>query len=80
MSKKTAHTQVWMSDELELALRRLAEEDGRKFSAYCAIVLRRHVRNVLGPDALEQEEPSIRSESEIGNVFRPLSIDRLKQG
>jgi len=34
---------VWMDEELEIALYRLADAEDRKFSAYCRMVLARHV-------------------------------------
>lgn len=36
---------VWLDDELELDLRRFADEDDRKLSAYIRIVLAKHVDN-----------------------------------
>ena len=45
---------VWMDEELELALYRLAEGEDRKFSAYCRMVLARHVENCeRGPKRME---------------------------
>lgn len=40
--KKTESVKVWLSEPLELALRRLADAEDRKLSDYIAIVLRRH--------------------------------------
>lgn len=54
--KKTEPIKVWVTPELELALRRLADEDHRKLSPYVELILRRHVHSVLGPDALGQEK------------------------
>ncbi len=58
MAKKTASVRVHMEDELELALRRLAEDDERDLSAYCRVVLKRHVEMMAGTDLREQVDPS----------------------
>lgn len=42
-SKKTEGVKVWLSEPLELELRRLADLDDRKLSDYIGLVLRRHV-------------------------------------
>lgn len=42
-AKKTEHVKVWLSEPLELELRRLADLDDRKLSDYIGLVLRRHV-------------------------------------
>lgn len=41
--KKTEAVKVWLSEPLELELRRLADRDDRKLSDYIGTVLRRHV-------------------------------------
>lgn len=41
--KRTESVKVWLSEPLELALRRLADGEDRKLSDYIALVLRRHV-------------------------------------
>lgn len=56
MGKKTASVRVHMEDELELALRRLADTDERDLSAYCRIVLKRHIEMMGGTDLFEQPE------------------------
>ncbi len=41
--KKTEPVKVWLSEPLELELRRLADLEERKLSDYLGLVLRRHV-------------------------------------
>jgi hypothetical protein len=41
--KKTGCIKVWLSEPLELELRRMADRDSRKLSEYIGLVLRRHV-------------------------------------
>lgn len=41
--KRTQGLRVWVSEPLELELRRLAENDGRKLGEYCGFVLQRWV-------------------------------------
>lgn len=41
--KKSEAIKVWLSEPLELELRRLADRDERKLSDYIGIVLRSHV-------------------------------------
>lgn len=53
--KKTKDVKIWMSEDLELELRRLAERDERKFSDYCGMILRRHVWGHAAPGASEAE-------------------------
>ena len=43
--KKDCHLDLWVDEDLELALRRLAEAEDRKLSAYMRLVLQRHVEN-----------------------------------
>jgi cytidylate kinase len=40
--KKTECIKVWLSEPLELELRRMADRDCRKLSEYICLVLRRH--------------------------------------
>ena len=59
--KKTEALRVYVSEGLELELRRLAERDDRSLSEYIAMVLKRHVYghracgqpNGEGPDKAE---------------------------
>jgi hypothetical protein len=41
--KKTKDVTVWLTESMELELRRLAELDSRKLSDYISLVLRRHI-------------------------------------
>lgn len=41
--KKTEAIRVWVEPDLELRLRRLAEQEDRSLSEYIALLLRRHV-------------------------------------
>lgn len=41
--KKTEKVYVWLSEPLELELRRLADVDGRKLSEFIGFVLRQYV-------------------------------------
>ena len=41
--KKTEAIRVYVSEPLELALRRLADDNDRSLSEYIALVLKRHV-------------------------------------
>lgn len=47
--KRTECIKVYVSEPLELELRRLADADDRKLSDYIAVVLRRHVFGHLAP-------------------------------
>lgn len=53
--KKTESVKVWLSEPLELELRRLADADCRKLSEYIGIVLRRHVWGNSASAAAEAE-------------------------
>lgn len=53
--KKTECTKVWMSEPLELELRRLADADCRKLSEYIGIVLRRHVWGHSASNTVDSE-------------------------
>ncbi|MDE2022490.1 MAG: hypothetical protein KGI71_06280 [Patescibacteria group bacterium] len=56
--KKTQRIPVWLSEPLELELRRLADLDGRKLSDYIGRVLRQfvygHVVKLSDNDCTEQ--------------------------
>lgn len=54
-SKKTESVKVWLSEPLELELRRLADADCRKLLEYIGIVLRRHVWGHSASAAAEAE-------------------------
>ena len=41
--KKTEALRVWVESDLELRLRRMADESDRPLSEYVALLLRRHV-------------------------------------
>jgi len=56
-SKKTECIKVWLSEPLELALRRLADQDDRKLSEYICIILRHHVYGYGAPATGEPEGP-----------------------
>jgi len=43
--KNNCEITVWLDEDLELDLRRFADEDDRKLSAYARFVLQRHVDN-----------------------------------
>lgn len=43
VEKKTEKVYVWLSEALELELRRLADVHGTKLSEFIGVVLRRHV-------------------------------------
>ena len=43
MEKLTQAVKVWISEPLELDLRRLADDDGRSLSDYVRVILSRHV-------------------------------------
>lgn len=54
--KKTECIKVWLAPALELALRRLADNDDRKLSDYIGLVLARYVfghANRVGDEARE---------------------------
>lgn len=53
--KKTKDVKIWLSEDLELELRRLAERDERKFSDYVGVVLRRHVWGHAAPTGADGE-------------------------
>ena len=54
MGKLTSSVRVHMDDDLELALRRLADADERDLSTYCRVILKRHVAMVQATDLAEQ--------------------------
>ena len=53
--KKTECIKVWLSEPLELELRRMADADSRKLSEYIGLVLRRHVWGHSASTASEAE-------------------------
>lgn len=57
--KKTEKVYVWIPESMELELRRLADEDGRKLSDYIGHVLRRflygHASRVVDTTSSGQE-------------------------
>jgi fructose-1,6-bisphosphatase/sedoheptulose 1,7-bisphosphatase-like protein len=55
--KRTACVKVYVSEPLELELRRLAEADDRKLSDYIAVILRRHVFGHVALTAGDQQGP-----------------------
>lgn len=59
--KKTEAVKVWLSEPLELELRRLADRDDRKLSEYIGMILRRHVYG-HGASVLSDPEGSVRGE------------------
>lgn len=42
VSKKTKDVKIWLPEDLELELRRLADREERKFGEYLGLVLKRH--------------------------------------
>ena len=48
LGKKSEPLRIWVSEPLELELRRLADRDDRKLSDYVELILRRHVFGHLG--------------------------------
>lgn len=56
--KKTEAIRVYVAEPLELALRRLAEENDRSLSEYIALVLKRHVYGHGKRDGLDGEGPN----------------------
>jgi hypothetical protein len=56
--KKTGCIKVWVSEPLELELRRLADRDDRKLSDYIGTVLRRHVWGHVPRLSDEMEGPN----------------------
>lgn len=57
VDKKTEGIKVWLSEPLELELRRLADKDERKLSEYIGMILRRHVFGHAAPSAGDTEGP-----------------------
>ena len=55
--KRSECLKVYVSEPLELELRRLADAEDRKLSDYIAIVLRRHVFGHLSPGGGEMQGP-----------------------
>jgi hypothetical protein len=56
--KRSECIKVYVSEPLELELRRLADGEDRKLSDYIAIVLRRHVFGHLAPGMEETQGPN----------------------
>ena len=54
--KKTESVRVWLSEPLELELRRLADADDRKLSDYIGMVLKHHVWGHAAHSATEPEK------------------------
>jgi len=73
--KNNCEITVWLPEELELALRRLAEQDDRKLSAYVRIILQHHVEycersNVSCTETIrrETERTQPNREQRIANI------------
>ena len=64
--KKDCHLDLWVDCELELRLRRLAEDDGRKLSAYMRYVLERHADNC---EHGEEVKPAANSRDSLSTVL-----------
>jgi hypothetical protein len=56
--KRSECVKVYVSEPLELELRRLADAEDRKLSDYIAIVLRRHVFGHVAPSADDAQGPN----------------------
>ncbi len=54
--KNTERVTTYLSVPLELALRRLAEDEGMKLAQYIRKLCRRHVITLRGPDAFMEED------------------------
>lgn len=61
IDKKTESVKVWLSEPLELELRRLADREDRKLSDYIGTVLKRHVWG-HGAAGCDPAEGAIRGE------------------
>jgi hypothetical protein len=70
--KKDCHLDLWVDCELELALRRLADEDDRKLSAYMRLVLERHVEHCE-----QQVAPKPAASSRSSMSAEPNRADRI---
>jgi hypothetical protein len=55
--KRSECVKVYVSEPLELELRRLADAEDRKLSDYIAIILRRHVFGHAAPSAADTQGP-----------------------
>lgn len=64
--KKTEPIRVYVEPELELALRRLADADERKLSAYIRIALKKHVAMMFASELSEKPAPA--------SLFRPVAV------
>lgn len=56
MKEKPYNLQVPIDKNLELALKKLAEEDDRTLRAYCRRILQEHVKNVIKETPMAVEE------------------------
>lgn len=56
LGKKSEPLRIWVSEPLELELRRLADRDDRKLSDYVELILRRHVFGHLAHTTDSTEE------------------------
>jgi len=66
--KKDCHLDLWVDCELELRLRRLAEDDGRKLSAYMRYVLERHADNCEHGEEIKPAANSRESLSAVPDI------------
>lgn len=57
-TKKTKDVKIWLSEDLELELRRLADREERKFGEYLGLVLKRHAWGHAATGAGEGEGAS----------------------
>ena len=56
--KRTECIKVYVSEPLELELRRLADVDDRKLSDYIAVIFRRHVFGHIAPSLEDGQGPN----------------------
>jgi len=84
--KNNCEITVWLPEELELALRRLAEEDDRKLSAYVRIILQHHVEyceraKPQKPETMRRgsERPVSDREQRIANIATRVRANLQRQ-
>ena len=60
MDKMTASIRVWMEDDTESELKKLARLDDRSASDYCRVVLKKHLSILRATERLEQGNAQFR--------------------
>ncbi|MCR1851094.1 hypothetical protein NSA42_17610 [Paeniclostridium sordellii] len=81
MKEKPYNLQVPIDKNLELALKKLAEEDDRTLRAYCRRILQEHVKNVIKETPMIEEVIEIKEDPQaIETVIEDIKPKKKKVG